>query len=811
MEKYRPLLCILFVTLSLGCIRTSAQNTTEGLSTTPAATVLPVSNGIVTTSAKNLALNATHGSMAAGTNLSVAAGSTQNVGAAITQSMAPGTNQSVTMSATKSVAVGTTQNVTPGATQSMTISATKSVAADTSHTVTMAATQSLATGPTQTMAPGTNHTVTMAATQSLATGPTQTMAPGTNHTITMAATQSLATGPTQTMAPGTNHTVTMTAIQSLGTGPTQTMAPGTNHTVKMTAIQSLGTGPTQTMAPGTNHTVTMAATQSLGTGPTQTMAPGTNHTVTMAATQSLAPAPTQSAVLSSVQTVAAAVTQHILAGNNSTSQPSTTTVLPVSPNITVETLPLSVNSVKGKVNGRTIQCTFLATVPDPLVSGTSRTRRATGITLSVSTGSYNATEPSSCNPAAGGTCSFLSAKQKNGQIFFFELSGLSDGYIGSVFSPTAAQGNNDSAYVCANSNGAVKFITAVLNENAFTETLKEVTYVCAKSINGVKFFGTIKENETLTLAPLHVNSVKGKVNGTTIQCIFQATVPDPLDLVNRARRATGVTISLSTGSFNTTSEILGKPTEVIRAEVVDLAQPNTTVVNTITTTPTPVTTPITTLTSTPASTTTSFAPTVALLETVVSNTSCGTEKLCAARPTSCNPAAGGTCSFLSVKQKSGQIYSFEISGQSTGYIGSLLSIDTTWGNNDSAYLCANNNGRVTFITALYDGTQLTVSSLNVTSGSEAGRVDGSTIQCTFESTLPDTNTRAADYAVAVINGTYDIRTGALGIPSILFNTSILNLTDVANSSPGVVPNQQSLLHVLLLSAGVLSLTILTGH
>lgn len=31
------------------------------------------------------------------------------------------------------------------------------------------------------------------------------------------------------------------------------------------------------------------------------------------------------------------------------------------------------------------------------------------------------------------------------------------------------QGNNDSTYVCANNNGTVKFITAVLNDNTLTE------------------------------------------------------------------------------------------------------------------------------------------------------------------------------------------------------------------------------------------------------------------------------------------------------------------------------------------------------
>lgn len=68
-----------------------------------------------------------------------------------------------------------------------------------------------------------------------------------------------------------------------------------------------------------------------------------------------------------------------------------------------------------------------------------------------------------------------------------------------------------------------------------------------------------------------------------------------------------------------------------------------------------------------------------ILQTAVSNTGCGTKRLCRAQPSSCNPAvSGSTCSFLSAKQISGQIYSFEISGQSSGYIGSLLSVDTTW-------------------------------------------------------------------------------------------------------------------------------------
>lgn len=62
-----------------------------------------------------------------------------------------------------------------------------------------------------------------------------------------------------------------------------------------------------------------------------------------------------------------------------------------------------------------------------------------------------------------------------------------------------------------------------------------------------------------------------------------------------------------------------------------------------------------------------------LLQTVITRQECGTTKLCAAEPSNCNPAAGDSCYFLSVKQQSGQIYNFELSGQSDGYVAAGLS------------------------------------------------------------------------------------------------------------------------------------------
>ncbi|KAF6714929.1 putative ferric-chelate reductase 1 [Oryzias melastigma] len=532
---------------------------------------------------------------------------------------------------------------------------------------------------------------------------------------------------------------------------------------------------------------------------------------------------------------------------------------------------VSANSVKGKVNGKKIQCTFLATVPDTRIPAAKRARRATDVTLSVSTGAYNASsgtlgtpttavraavadlansnatvvneianstntsttpapganvttpganattpgannlttpavttptpaplapntsvdtlattvnrtecgttqlcaaEPSSCDPATGSSCFFLGAQKKDGNNFEFALSGESDGYIAaSVLSPF----NN-----------------------------KEVTYICANNKDVVKFFGAILENGKLNITNVSATSVKGKVNGKKIQCRFLATVPDTrFPLAKRARRATDVTLSVSNGTYNATSDNLGPPVRAIIAVVADLANPNTTVNNTITNS-----------TNTTTASTTASTTTVGSLQTDINRNGCGTDKLCASEPSSCNPADGGTCSFLSAKLKSGQIYSFELSGLSDGYIASAVSSDSTAGNGDSTYVCANNNGVVKFITATYNSNSLTETALNVTSGSTYGKINGKHIQCTFEATLPDTTTRAATYSMIIINGTYDATTNAFGIPLVLLRTNLVNLSDpsanTTNLVSGVAPHYHPLMQALLVTIAILVLPIF-GH
>ncbi|XP_035850249.1 putative ferric-chelate reductase 1 isoform X2 [Sander lucioperca] len=154
-----------------------------------------------------------------------------------------------------------------------------------------------------------------------------------------------------------------------------------------------------------------------------------------------------------------------------------------------------------------------------------------------------AATPSQCDPSTSGSCFFLAVRQTSGNNFEFGLSGESDGYIAASLSSTSTQGGNDITYVCANNKGVVKFFGALLN------------------------------NGRLTVTTLNVNSVKGSINGTKIQCTFAATVPTP------STRAPSLAIAISTGSFNSTSGDLGAPNTRFSSSPVDLANPNATVTN----------------------------------------------------------------------------------------------------------------------------------------------------------------------------------------------------------------------------------------
>ncbi|XP_070849361.1 putative ferric-chelate reductase 1 isoform X2 [Chaetodon trifascialis] len=215
--------------------------------------------------------------------------------------------------------------------------------------------------------------------------------------------------------------------------------------------------------------------------------------------------------------------------------------------------------------------------------------------------------------------------------------------------------------------------------------------------------------------------------------------------------------------------------------------------------------------------------TVETLETTISNTGCGTEQLCAAEPSSCDPSSPGSCFFLAAKQQSGQNFEFGLAGESDGYLAASLSPDGTLGGNDTTYICANNNGAVKFIGALLNNGKLTEKELNV--NSVKGKVDGKTIQCTFAATVPDAVARTTGFSLAISTGPYDSNTGNLGAPSTQLKSPVVDLgnpsatvTNEIAANTTASPNttasgysftlKQPMTQTLLISAGVLGLAML---
>ncbi|XP_032440240.1 putative ferric-chelate reductase 1 [Xiphophorus hellerii] len=198
--------------------------------------------------------------------------------------------------------------------------------------------------------------------------------------------------------------------------------------------------------------------------------------------------------------------------------------------------------------------------------------------------------------------------------------------------------------------------------------------------------------------------------------------------------------------------------------------------------------------------------------TSISRQECGTSKLCVDTPSKCDPASGD-CYFLSVKKQSNQKYTFELSGQAQGYISAGLSTDAYLNDSGIAYICANHNGGVRFFAGFFNNLVPNVTDLlNVTE--KHGSVNSSKIQCIFTADLPDTEKRAAGYAIGIFTGPYNSSTGELGVSkSKTQTTAVVDLSDptanlIGNSASFVYPvtHTHSFLPVLLATMCLLAFT-----
>ncbi|KAI3376244.1 hypothetical protein L3Q82_016753, partial [Scortum barcoo] len=282
-------------------------------------------------------------------------------------------------------------------------------------------------------------------------------------------------------------------------------------------------------------------------GPNMTMPVGNN-----ASSPNATMTPQMPTVMANA-TMAANMTTAV--GNNATTAANTTTAValnttgtttaaPLVTNTTVETLTVSdakKNKSIAEEHNRTEQgqakslLLMVFNFSSPLQTGLNNTQCGTQ--------QLCAAQPAQCNPSNNGSCFFLAVMQLSGQNFQFGLAGDSDGYVAASLSTNSTGGVNDTTYICANNNG------------------------------NVRFFGAFLNNGRLTTTQLNVNSVKGKVRGRRIECTFAATVPDS------STRASTFSLSILTGSYNSTSNDLGAPTTQLKTAPVNLANPNATVTN----------------------------------------------------------------------------------------------------------------------------------------------------------------------------------------------------------------------------------------
>ncbi|XP_024002673.1 ferric-chelate reductase 1 [Salvelinus sp. IW2-2015] len=211
--------------------------------------------------------------------------------------------------------------------------------------------------------------------------------------------------------------------------------------------------------------------------------------------------------------------------------------------------------------------------------------------------------------------------------------------------------------------------------------------------------------------------------------------------------------------------------------------------------------------------------TVTALTVNISRTDCGKTQLCAAEPSECNPALPGSCFFVSTQQTSGQTFSFQLRGVSSGYIAVGLSTNSTPDGNATIYVCANNNSNVMFFTALLNKRNLTINNA-LPVDSVKGSVKGQIIQCTFSATVPNaTATRSIDtsFYLSIFNGTF--MNGILGDPNFVMisnkavdlsnsQTTVINSLNSNTNSSHAFGLQHTLSQALLILLGVVGLMML---
>ncbi|KAM4536633.1 uncharacterized protein PAE49_021155 [Odontesthes bonariensis] len=350
-------------------------------------------------------------------------------------------------------------------------------------------------------------------------------------------------------------------------------------------------------------------------------------------------------------------------------------------------------------------------------------------------------------------------------------------------------------------------------------------------VNSWGFMGTHAQNTTTASVNSTATTTTASVNNatTTAASSVNNATTTAASSVNNATTTAASSVNNAT---TTAASSVNNATTTAASSVNNATTTAASSVNNATTTaassvnnPTTMTIASTSSNSTNSSTTLTTNTTVVLLATSISRAECGTQQLCAAEPSECDPSTTSSCFLLGAKQQMGQNFEFVLSGESEGYIAASLLTGSTQGVNGTTYVCANNKSVVQFFGALLAGDQLTKTQLPV--NSVRGRISGTQIQCAFQATVPDTATRTtASFALLVSKGTFDAASGTLGTPNTLIRTPVVMLAEpnttvtnvqsitttamptVGGNTAHAVTHQQSLFQVLLVTVSVLVFTML---
>lgn len=129
---------------------------------------------------------------------------------------------------------------------------------------------------------------------------------------------------------------------------------------------------------------------------------------------------------------------------------------------------------------------------------------------------------------------------------------------------------------------------------------------------------------------------------------------------------------------------------------------------------------------------------------------------------------------------------FELSGDSNGYIAVGLSRDKKEGDDDTVYSCANDNGVAKFIRATLNNNILTPDK-TFNPGSFRGSVNGTRIQCIFVAAGLSSNARAANTNAFLYFFTGNFTNGTLGSPvTRMFTNSLVDLTNTSSSDVAII-------------------------